>query len=269
MEQELRNRNVVPDRLRWTSAAEFRQSAGSEGGAPRVVVAMGVEALRSVIATGTRSHILATLVPRTLYERILRETSTGTLGPLSAIYLDQPISRQLDLIRLALPQAKRISVLLGPDSGIHQPWLASAAATARLELAVAHVSSASMLPTALQSVLEGSDVFLALPDAMVFNNSSISSLLLSSYRAQVPMVAFSPAYVKAGALISLHSTPGQIGTQAAALVRAMLDGEISKPVTQYPSAFSVSVNVYVARSLNMTLDAMALTERLRRLEAKP
>lgn len=38
------------------------------------------------------------------------------------------------------------------------------------------------------------------------------------------MVAFSPAYARAGAVLSLHVTPTQAGVQAAALVLDVLRG---------------------------------------------
>lgn len=79
------------------------------------------------------------------------------------------------------------------------------------------------------------------------------------------MMAFSPAYVRAGALLAVYSTPTQIGQQAGALARGVLLGQ-PLGVPQYPLQFEISVNEHVARSLGLKLDADQLAERLRRLE---
>jgi ABC-type uncharacterized transport system substrate-binding protein len=105
-------------------------------------------------------------------------------------------------------------------------------------------------------------------DPQVFNGNTLPNILLASYRARIPVMAFSPAYVKAGALLSLHSTPSQVGSQAGVVARSALQGA-ALPAPQYPTDFTVSVNDYVARSLGLGLDATTLSERLHSLEKRP
>jgi ABC-type uncharacterized transport system substrate-binding protein len=81
-------------------------------------------------------------------------------------------------------------------------------------------------------------------------------------------MAFSPGYVKAGALLSVHSTATQAGVQMATMALHYLQAN-ALPTSQYPLDFSISVNEYVAHSLGLSLDAKNLTDRLRRLEKKP
>ena len=81
-------------------------------------------------------------------------------------------------------------------------------------------------------------------------------------------MAFSPAYVRAGALLSLYTTPSQIGVQAAAMAKTVVQGA-PLPAPQYPLEYEVGVNEYVARSLGLMLDGASLAERLHRLEKRP
>ena len=111
-------------------------------------------------------------------------------------------------------------------------------------------------------------MLLALADPQIYNSSSIQNILLASFRAQVPMLAFSPAYVRAGALLAVYSSPAQIGQQAGVIARGALQCR-ALGLPQYPQDFQVSVNEHVARSLGLSLEPQALTERLRRLEKKP
>jgi ABC-type uncharacterized transport system substrate-binding protein len=119
----------------------------------------------------------------------------------------------------------------------------------------------------LQQLLDTSLVLLALPDPQVFNSGNLQNILLSTLRAGIPVVSFSPAYVKAGALIAIYSKPAQVGRQAAQLALPVLQGK-ELPPPQYPREFWIDVNMPLARSMNLDIDAQALTERLKRLELK-
>lgn len=83
------------------------------------------------------------------------------------------------------------------------------------------------------------------------------------------MVAFAPAYVRAGALMALHVTPSQIGQQAGAMARGVLQGKSLPPIPVYSQSFSISVNEHVARSLALKLDVEDLQSRLRMRESTP
>ena len=90
---------------------------------------------------------------------------------------------------------------------------------------------------ALKPVLDDAEVLLAVADPEVYNGTTVSNILLATYRAQLPVVAFSPAYVNAGALLALYSTPRQIGTQAAGLARQLQLGGPTVAASQYPVEF--------------------------------
>lgn len=234
----------------------------------KVIVTLGSEALRRVLSKEVRVPIVAALIPKAGLERIVRESAHKPFVPLSALYLDQPFPRQIELIRLALPNARKIGVLWGAESGLQTSALQSAMQAKGFELVNGYVGGGSTLFAGLKAVLDDTDALLAVPDPLVYNGSSISNVLLATYRARVPVIAFSPAYVRAGALLSLHSTPRQIGLQAFAMARALSQGA-SGPMLQYPSDFSVVLNDQVARSLELLLDEKSLTERLKRVERKP
>lgn len=66
--------------------------------------------------------------------------------------------------------------------------------------------------------------------------------------------------------MAIYTTPSQVGQQAAQLARSVLQGK-ELPAPQYPRDFLIDVNVSLARSMNLDIDAKNLTERLKRLEA--
>jgi putative ABC transport system substrate-binding protein len=241
-------------------------SAASER--PRLWLTLGSDALALVLARAPRAPVIAALVPRLGFDRILAESTGKAPQGVSALYLDQPFGRQLDLLRIALPASRRVGVLWGPESVVQQRSLTVAMQSHGFEPVYGTVRSEGALFSGLKQALDEADVFMAVADPFVFNSTTVSNILLATYRSRIPVLAFSPAYVKAGALLSLHSTPSQIGVQAAAMARAVLLGA-GMPSSQYPNDYVVGVNDYVSRSLGLVLDGAALAERLRRMEKHP
>jgi len=243
--------------LEWAAAGPL---------APKLFIALGTDAANALAKSELRAPMLSTLLPRSSFERVLRKSGRKSSSQFSALYLDQPLSRQLELIRLALPAARRIGVLWGAESQTQAPAFKTLVQASGLDLIEATVGHDELLFSSLKSVLEDADLLLAVADPQLYNSSSIQNILLASFRAKVPLVAFSPAYVRAGALLALHVTPTQIGQQAATIARGVLQGKALSTNPIYSQDFSVAVNEHVARSLGLTLDADALRARLRSRE---
>lgn len=251
------------------SPATALNSSNTAGiAAPRLFITLGTEALRQVLVRDARVPVVAALIPRSGYERVLKDSALRSTSHVTALYLDQPFGRQLELARLVVPSLKRVGVLWGPTSQLQQGALGSALQSRGLQEVAGMVGGGESLFSGLKDALEGVDVLLAVADPMVYNSATVAHILLATYRARIPVLAFSPAYVKAGALMSLHTSPQQIGGQTAGMVRQVLQsGAVPSP--QYPVEFSVTVNEHVARSLELKADASTLTERLRKGEVRP
>ena len=231
--------------------------------APAYLIAIGSGAwtgasLRFADAAN-RPVILATLVPRASFERSV--LSNSDLKATSAVVLDQPPARQAQLLRLALPDARSVGLLTGPDSQHLQTAYRSALTAAGFSVKVENASERGVGP-ALQALLNGSDVLLAIPDPAIFNSQTVANILSAGYRRRIPLVGFSPAYVKAGALLSLYSTPQQVGHATALVLRDALAGR-TLPAFQSPNEFVVKVNQDVARAFGISLDEQSLNAALR------
>lgn len=236
------------------------------GASPRLWVVLGTAAAQALSGLESKAAQLHLLQTRHTFLQIGARHRLNS--PVSAIFLDQPVIRQLQLIRLAFPERKRVGLLFGPISQIQEPAFRSAAAELGLNLDSSLVDDSESLYPALQKLLERSEVLLAVADPAVYNTTTVQNILLSTFRRRVPLVAFSPAYVKAGALLALYSSPAQIGSQAAKVALAVLKGN-PLPAPQYPTNYTVSVNAHVARALGLGIDEADLAGRLRRLEPTP
>lgn len=243
------------------------QDFPANAAAPRLIVTVGSEALNHladlVRPAWSRVAVVALLVPRSALQKAMAAGDRRLTG----IYLDQPFSRQLALLRLAAPDLGRVGVLLGPGTRRYRNEISQAAREAGLREAVATVDEVETLSPRLQSLLLESDALLSLPDETIFNAQTARHILMASYRRRVPVIGFSPAFVRAGALMAVYSTPAQIGGQAAAMVAEGLNGKL--PAVQAPSDFKVAVNATVARSFALMLDEDRLTRLLGGEEAEP
>lgn len=239
--------------------------------AGQLLVAVGTSAMQILAEKNLPQPIISVMVPRAAFEKIARQG--GRLGDphrFSAIYLDQPWARQFALIRHVLPNRTRIGILLGPDSAELAASLRAAAKAAGLVAVIENAPTEADLLPALRQLLGDSEALLAVPDPTIYNKNSIQSILLTTYRQQVPLFGFSPSYVKAGALAAVYTVPEQIGQQAAEMIQR-LAVERALPPPQPPRYFLVGSNAQVARSLGIPLDddATLLSKLKRSIENEP
>lgn len=237
---------------------------------PRLMIAIGSNAYVGLAESEVRAPLLATLLPRSTFDRHADKACRSGRA-CSTVYLDQPPARQVGLLHLAMPDRRRIGTLVGPDAKALAAQLHHAASERGLAFNAIEVGTGANLFPLLQEALNDSDVFLAIADSFVFNSYTIQNILTAAYRRRIPLVGFSPAYVKAGALLALYSTPAQIGTQVGEIGRGVLAGR-PLPPPQAPREFTVGVNAEVARSLGFAIDVDAggrWTEQLRARERLP
>ena len=253
--------------------AHWRAMFSARDAVPDLIVTVGVAALDGVVErlgrwdeSWARVPVLAIMLPQAVFDARQADPQLAR-RPFSAALIDQPIGRQLALIKRALPQYQRIGVLAGVQSRQVLDVLDKEAHARGLSVRKSQwVNAAEDVYPALKQAIEESDVILALPDPLIYNSANLQNILLTMYRARTPLIAFSPAYVKAGAVLAVYSTPAQVARRAAEMLRQWQSGR-GLPLPQKPREFEVAVNERVAASLGLWIDAPNLiVTDLRRLE---
>lgn len=247
------------------SGAKFKlTSADAQDPIPGagMVVVVGARAANA-LPPATNVPVLYALVPKSRYEALAKtRMQTGANSGQSAIYLEQPVERQLRLLTAALPGHHRVGILSSASSRDDVEQIRRAAPRQNLTVHAAEVTDPAGLSGALSKVMDGSDLLLALPDNTIYNSNTIRNLLFSSYRSGKPLVGFSAGLVKAGAIAAVYSTPEQFGEQAAGMLE-QFSRSGSLPPAQYSQLFDVSVNQVVASSMGLALkDARAIEQEL-------
>lgn len=220
-------------------------------GEPLLLVAVGSAAASGLAAWRPQLPLIATLLTRSDLESLW----TRGRGTVSGVWVDQPIERMMALTRVILPSRSTAAVLLGPRQSENLPEIRRAAQQLQVNLRV-YSTDVGQIALRLREALDDADALLALPEPTLINGETISYVLASTYRRNVPLLAFSSAYVRAGAVSAVYSTPSQLGEQTGGVVVDFLMGK--KPVAPSgPADFEIAVNRTVARSLGISIDAEA------------
>lgn len=213
-----------------------------------LVVASGEAAAALALARHARPT-LVTMIARSRFEAL---RSAYPQAPLSALWLDQPLERQLRLLRAVVPERTRVGLLLGGNVDAEAALRATATGLG-LTLATHHVRNDKALIVGLEDVLSASEVLLALPDPILSSPTAARSILLTSYRYQKPIIAFSRAYVTAGALAAVFITPEQLASELIAWLRTQGPKQVILPPPRDPVSFEIAVNRQVARALGISV----------------
>lgn len=230
----------------------------------------------NVIAVGSRAgdllfnllpaeqKLYISFIPKQTYQRLLDKYSGHARikqKNISAVFLDQPFTRQLNLIKQLLPDANVLATAVGPNSQKRLTDLKLAAAKAKIDLQHTMLEESDNPIHKLQPLLEQADAFLAIADRSVFTRSTAKWILYISYRLRTPLIAFSKKYVDAGALAAVYSSADDIGRSTADIINSgnhQVEG-------LYPKHFSVALNPTAAKSLRLHLPSEE--ELLRKLMA--
>lgn len=225
-------------------------------GGSALTIAIGTRALEKALAQPGRP-VLSLLVPRLSYERL-----AAGQQQVSALYLDQPLSRQLQLLSLALPGLKKAGVPLGPYSRSLLPALQSAARSSGIQADIVSVQQGADLYSALNELAQDSQAFLLLPDPLVAQRGTLQSFFLHTYRLRRPVLAYSAPLVQSGALLGLYATPAQLGEEAADWIReSWSKGAFRLGEPRYPRRYTIAVNRTVAHSLDIELPQVEVLSR--------
>lgn len=214
-----------------------------------LIVTAGADAFRQTLPRAGNVPIIATLLPRLSYDRILAEAGANR-GRTTAIVLDQPPQRLAAFVRHLLPNRRQVGTLFSPETRTLSSVFRQSLAGSGLSLREEDSDGESTLLPTLNTLLPKVDVLLALPDANIYRRDNIKAILISAYRQQKPVIAYSTAFVNAGALAAIYSTPAQIAHQTAELVN---QSGSTLPAPMHPNLFAIAINTSVAQAMDLNL----------------
>jgi putative tryptophan/tyrosine transport system substrate-binding protein len=217
-----------------------------------LVVAVGTQALSYASNLDESTPVIGVIVPKSSYESILKE-SRRHKDRFTAIYLDQPFSRQFSLIKHIFPRLDSIATLLGPASQFQSNDLQKAASEVDINLTIRLVNKSDELQKNLELLLQQKQVLLAIPDPVIYSRETTQTILLTTYRHETPVIGFSQSYVKSGAIAAVFSSPKQYAIEISKLIKNLPKEDIALPDAKSSDLFSIEINRQVARSLGIKI----------------
>lgn len=229
-----------------------------------LVLPVGDAASATIAAWGLAAPVIHTLVTRQRFKELIRLPG----GPRSAIYIDQPAIRYLALVDALDPNYSTVGVILGRDTENRRGELQIEARRLGLGATVLVNTGETPIAQSIRQLPPDVRALLALPDRDIHDPGNVKGLLIASYRRGTPVVAFSPAYVRAGAVAAVFTTPRQVGLQLGDMVERYLStGARRLPSPEHPNRATVITNFEVARHLDLALPSTAdLLSRLRAVD---
>jgi len=166
------------------------------------------------------------------------------------------MAKRLQLLKEAVPSAKRIGVLWNPDTPFHRHGLAtldSVAPGLHIELVPVAVRQAEQLASAYSRFAHSKvDAVIAMDDPFMTNNGAAVVQLAS--RAHLPLAFGFKPLAGQGILICYQTKISELFSRAAGYVDKILKG--TKPgdlPIEQPTKFELVVNLRTAKALGITI----------------
>jgi putative ABC transport system substrate-binding protein len=182
---------------------------------------------------------------------------------------EDAVTKYVDLLREALPQARRIAVLLNaanPGNVTQYQRLRGFAQDFGMTLEAFEVRTPEELDAAFQAIARyRPDVLLMIADSMLFQIHE--RIVAFALKERVPTIAPTPEHGESGMLFAYGASRPEMYRRAATYVRKILAGArpADLPVEQ-PTRFELAINLKTARALGIKVPQAILLRADRVIE---
>jgi putative ABC transport system substrate-binding protein len=220
-----------------------------------VIVTVGSQAVRTLLATGTKIPIVMAVIGDPVGPGFVKTLArpAGTITGLSMVNVELE-GKRLDILRAAVPSITKAMVLLDPGmQGEGVDTLERAAQALGVELVLTSVASAGEITPAFERAV-GQGVNGLVTMASPFLNFQRARIIALANRHRLPSIWEVDTFTRAGGLMSYGPSFADMYRRSAGFVAKILKGANpgDLPVEQ-PTRFELVVNVRTARLLGLSL----------------
>jgi putative ABC transport system substrate-binding protein len=220
----------------------------AESNEARVLIAVGSRALAEVRARRVPGQVVAVMC--------LRGGDAGS--DTRRVDLDLSLAAQLAAMRSLWPGRTRVGIIRGPgQSRASGEALEASARKEGFSLLIVDCDGPAKLLKSLAALKGKVDFVLCFPNADLYNPVTIKPLVLASLEGRLPLVGFSPAFVRAGAAAGIFADYREMGRQAAEMALQALQGG-ERTEDQAPRKIRIAINQRVAHLLGVEFRGDAL-----------
>ena len=222
------------------------------------IITVGYRAAKKISEYKPKTTVIYSLIPDN--EKI-RSRLSCVNKTCYYVYINQPVIRYTKLFKILFPQdSVMVFATTKANTKITQQ-LQIASKNIGVTYKELQIQQDSNIARTFTNMLSKSDVLLALPNAAIYNSNNAKSILLSTYHKDVPIIAYSKAFVKAGAIAGLYSSVDNIADMTAKTINKIMKTGHQKQKEYYPDDFTIEINSAVANSLNINFDSGSVIKR--------
>lgn len=186
---------------------------------------------------------------------IVIDPSSNKVAP-PGVPMDVQAAVQVEFVEKNFPQLKRIGVLYSPGRNLEVVSDLKKLQAGGKPIVMVEVPSIDKLDESVKSLEGKADCLLMLSDPVIYSPHTAPQLILQTLQRGLPLIAASPAFVKAGALAGIYANPAEIGCVAAEVSGRILAGEKPSSIPYaWPTKYSVAINLVVADRLKIKVSA--------------
>lgn len=212
-----------------------------------VFITLGSKALKTAWEQIMDKKIFSLLVSQDKIKKIIEGRSHD--NKLYGLYQEQSLKHQLLLAQQLLPGIRSIGFLTTPHN-LNELLKQIKRSDFEVGYEVQTVSDQTSLGRAISYIIQNTDLLITLAEPEIYNRSSLKNILLTSYRNNVPLLGINKAFVDAGCLAAVYTTPEQFSRETVEIFNSLGQGK-ELPKINYSKYFSISVNHNVATSLGL------------------
>ncbi len=175
--------------------------------------------------------------------------------PITGASLDISVELQLQKFVQLVPNLNKVGVLYSEKTRYIVDQAEAWAAGQSVEVVSFEIRSPKDLPKGVDFLIQNCDGIWAIPDELIYTPQSTKHIMLESFRSRIPIMGFSPSFVKSGALFALIVDHKYVGVQAGELVVKVLRGFLpSELAVTRPQAPYLYINKNTAEKLRLNIN---------------
>jgi putative ABC transport system substrate-binding protein len=219
---------------------------------PKVILAVGLKAARIAKAKFSNVPIVFCMAVHPLQNGLRTETSTG-------VHLEPSAADQLLAVTRIIPHVKRIGIIYDPKrTGRLVAEFGDAAAEQEMEIVAVPVGSQAEAQKVLVEMPQKVQALWLIRDATVLNRDFFNRALVLQFEERMPLIAYSPQFVRKGAFFAYSASYQRQGRKAAEIVRALIEGQLpSELEVAYPDGV-ITFNVKTGEKLQYIMPGLRM-----------
>jgi putative ABC transport system substrate-binding protein len=219
---------------------------------PKVILAVGLRAAKILKMQVNDVPIVFCMAMHPIINGLRTETSTG-------VHLEPSVVDQLNAVTKIIPHVKRIGIIYDPNrTGRLVAEFRDAAAELKMEIKAVPVKNREEAHKALTEMPKQAQALWLIRDPTVLTRTFFNQALVIQFKERMPLIAYSPQFVKKGAFFSYSASYKRQGKKAAEIVKALIAGKSLTELNVAHPDGTIAFNVNTGEKLQYIMPSLKI-----------